>query len=77
MSLVLCYSYTASHHPAGCGQFLPRSTISLGPNFPGDVSLVSCHCCTAGHLPAGGSQPPPRSTISSVQFLWLSASPCS
>jgi hypothetical protein len=57
--------------------FIPRSTLSLGPNFSQEVSLAPCHCCTAGHLPAGDSQLLPGSTITSGQFLWLSKSPCS
>jgi hypothetical protein len=73
----LGFSWTASHHPAGGGQFLPWSTISLGPEIPGDVSSTPCHCCTARHLPAGGDQPPPGFTISSGQLCWLYASPCS
>jgi hypothetical protein len=72
----LCFVHYACvlHSGSFC---LPRSTISLGPNFPEDVSLSPCHCCTTGHLPAGGSQLPPGSTIFSGHFLGLSASPCS
>jgi hypothetical protein len=75
VSLTLCYFCTAGHPYSGGAQFLPRPTISLGPNIPGNVSLAPCQCCTAGHLPAGGSQLPPGSTISSGQFVWLSATP--
>jgi hypothetical protein len=65
------------HPPAGCGQFLPWYTISLGPNYPEDYSLALCHRCTMVHLAAGVGQLPPGSTISLDQFLWHSASPCS
>jgi hypothetical protein len=70
VSPVPCYLCTVGHPPAGCGQFLSRSTISLGPNFPEDVSLAPCHCCTTEHFSAGGSQLPSESTIRSLcRFL--------
>jgi hypothetical protein len=74
-TLALCHFCTAGHLPAGCGHFLPPSTISLGQNFPEDVSLAQCHCCTTGHLPAGGSQLLPGPTISSGQLLSSSRRP--
>jgi hypothetical protein len=70
-------SCTAGNPSSGCGHFLPRSTISVGPRFPEDVPLPPCHCCTAGRLPAGDSQLLPGSTISSGQLLQLSMLPCS
>jgi hypothetical protein len=72
-----CRCFTVGRLPAGNGQPLPRSTISLGPNFPENLPFSLCHCCTTGHLSACGSQLPPGSTISSVQSFWLSVSPCS
>jgi hypothetical protein len=77
VSLAPWHLCTKDNLPAGCGQSLLRSTISLGPNFPEDVPLAPCHCCTVGHLPADGNQLPPGSRNSSAQFLWFSAPPCS
>jgi hypothetical protein len=71
-----CHFCTVGYPSVGCGQFLPWSTIFLGPNFPEDVSLAPCHCCMTGHLPAGGNQLSPGSTLSSGHFLWFAALPC-
>jgi hypothetical protein len=68
------YSCAGSHYPAGGGQFLPWSTISLGPEIPKDVSSTPRYCCTERHLPAGGDQLPLGLTISSGQFCWPQAS---
>jgi hypothetical protein len=76
-ALMSCQSCTEGHHFSRSAQFLPRSTISLGPEIPEDVSSTPCGCCTAGHLPAGGNQLPPGFTISSGQLCCLYAWPCS
>jgi hypothetical protein len=67
----------AGHLPARYGQLLLRSTISLVPNFPENISLAPCHCCTTRYFPADGSQLPAGFTVSSGHFLLHSTSLCS
>lgn len=50
------------------GQFLPLSTVSMGPKFSEKFPFSPCHFCTARHLLAGDNQLLPGSTTSPDPF---------